>query len=384
MKGILIFCLSLLFAGVAISQPAISGTTKWQASDGNNIFPIDADDVKGYVSGFTVISPAQITTNQNDYEPTGWATADLVRISFDSDGNMITGFATWTGAPKKIVNVGTNYGVICANHPLSDSENQVVGAMDYILPPGGTVTIYPDATTAKLRVLDETFDFTQVGARWKGQYFNVSTPSETEADNTHIKFTTSGTGAAISTKAPAAGLQRGLSIATGTTSTGAAAVSIPKAGEGFAWGTGHKIFWATIYIPTLSTSGQRFSADCALSLINGTSAALPDRSSAGIRYSDNLNSGKWQLYTYDVSQVQATADSGITVAANTLYLLCVIVDQAVSEARYFINGAYVGRITSNLPSTAQNANGRAVIVKSVGTTSTEIVLQNIGYANITN
>ena len=40
-----------------------------------------------------VISPSQITSDQDNYSPTGWADADVVRLDFDTGGRAITGFA---------------------------------------------------------------------------------------------------------------------------------------------------------------------------------------------------------------------------------------------------------------------------------------------------
>jgi len=63
----------------------------------------------------------------------------------------------------------------------------------------------------------------------------------------------------------------------------------------------------------------------------------------------------------------ATVDLGVTVAANTNYTLRVAIDKSRSEVRFYVNNAYAGRVTSNLPN-AVATGSRAIIVKSVGTT----------------
>jgi len=374
----------LLFLSVsAWAQPALQGTDKLDFEGTNTAFKRTVSDLATYVKAPDVISPSQITVNQNDFNPSGWATATLVRIESDNTGKIITGLTAFTGT-KTLANVGSNYWVLASEHPSSSAANRVAGSHDYIVPAGEAITVTYDATTSRSRVVSETFRPDNLGANTKGMYLNIPTPSATAADNGTIAFTTSGTAAAITAQSQASGLPRGISMETGTTSTGAAAVHTLKDGEIFRWGDCHVVGFAMVYIPTLSTSGQRFTADFAVSLINGTSAALPNRSSVGIKYSDNLNSGKWLLYNVDHSQVEGSTDSGITVSANTLYVLMVVVDKSLSESRFFINGTYVGRVTSNMPQSGISANVRCDIVKSVGTTSTKFVMANMGFQIIQN
>lgn len=332
-----------------------------------------------------VISPSQITADQDNYNPSGLSTADVVRLDFDANGRSITGLATWTdGRPKILVNTSANYGVLAAEHPDSTNTNRFAGPCDHILPPAAAVTVYPDPTTSRIRVLSNSFSLHELGVLYKGMYLNVPTSSATAGDNPHLVFATSGTGASVAAKAAGANFQKGLAQSTGTTSTGAAAIGALKDGEAVRWGDTHVIAFATVYIPVLSTSGQRFTADFAFSLINGSLSALPNRSSVGIKYSDNLNSGKWLLYNVDHATTEGSTDSGVTVAANTAYQLLLLVDKSLSESRFFINGTYVGRVATNMPTAGIVAGVRTDIVSSVGTTAKELVTTNIGFALVAN
>ncbi len=376
--------LSLLLWSVALfAQPSISGTDKILLEGTSSIYKQTASALATYIKAPDVISPSQITVNQNDYNPSGWSTATLVRLEWDNTGRVITGLTAFTGT-KTLVNVGSKYGIVAAEHPSSSTANRVAGSHDYIIPPGEAITVTYDATASRSRVVSETFRPDHLGASSRGMYVSIPTPSATAADNPYVTFTTSGSGAAVTTQDQGATFPRGLAMETGTTSTGACGISTLKDGHAFRWGDGHIVGFATVYIPTLSTSGQRFTANFAVSLINGTSADLPNRSSIGIKYRDDLNTGKWLLYAVDHGTTEGSTDSGITVAANTVYVLMVVIDKALSEARYFINGTYVGRMTTNMPTATIAANVRCNIVKSVGTTSTKFVMTNMGFQFVQN
>jgi len=57
----------------------------------------------------------------------------------------------------------------------------------------------------------------------------------------------------------------------------------------------------------------------------------------------------------------------------------VYIDEARSEARYYINDAFVGRITGDMPNAAA-CGVRFIITKSVGTTASSASVVNIGGA----
>jgi hypothetical protein len=166
-------------------------------------------------------------------------------------------------------------------------------------------------------------------------------------------------------------------IHTSTSATGVATAlfvkNVATVGE---TGVNHIYGSALISLENLSTSGERFTFQHALtSGANGTN--LDVNNSLGIRYRDDLNSGKFQLFTRNTSGTESTADSGVTVAADQAYELFCSVDKSLSEARFYINGTMVGRITTNLPATATGLGLRELIIKSVGTTQRGAYLHNM-------
>ena len=85
------------------------------------------------------------------------------------------------------------------------------------------------------------------------------------------------------------------------------------------------------------------------------------------RYTHGTNSGKWQCVAVNNSTETAT-DS--TVAANTVYNVFEIsVNQAGTQALFYINGTLVCTVTTNLPDSSRVFTHGVQIIKSAGTTN---------------
>jgi hypothetical protein len=68
----------------------------------------DSAQTVGLRWGPSIISPSQITADQDNYAPTGWASAQIVRLDGDSSIRTITSMsAGYSGETKQIVNVGS-------------------------------------------------------------------------------------------------------------------------------------------------------------------------------------------------------------------------------------------------------------------------------------
>jgi len=105
----------------------------------------------------TTISPTGLTADQNDYDPTGFGTADEVRLSTDAS-RTITGFAAPTGTEqtrKTVINVGSNDLVLAHEDVLSLAANRLVtaDAANLTLTAGQAANIAYDTTTTRWRVL---------------------------------------------------------------------------------------------------------------------------------------------------------------------------------------------------------------------------------------
>lgn len=109
----------------------------------------------GLVSlGYATISPTAIAAQQNDYSPTSWSGADIVRLTF-TGSQTITGFsATATAVAKIIQNIDTTDSMTIAHESASSSAaNRVTcpNAVSLVIPPGGSVRIVYDATSTRWR-----------------------------------------------------------------------------------------------------------------------------------------------------------------------------------------------------------------------------------------
>lgn len=343
----------------------------------------DTLDPAFYTSGGgsspSVISPAQITADQNDYEPTGWADATTVRLSFNSDTRAIRSFAAATsGERKTLVNVGTFPGFIVCEHPSGTAANRVLGATDHVLWPSGVIEIEYDGTSSRWRVISNTFaPSMQEGAV---SYWHSVGGSITAADISDLGFATSGTGAGVTTSSPQRYLPAGRILSTGSTALGLATMHLAKTvgGVGVA---GYSYLAATgaFSLEEASVSTQRFTFQAALTG-SPTGAILTANNTVGIRYSDNINSGKFEFFSRNSSGEETVVDTGVTVGdsvGNDAYSYAVSISPDLSEARCYINGLFVGRITSNLPATDAALGHRVGIFKSVGTDSGRVFVSKM-------
>lgn len=107
--------------------------------------------------GPAVIRPAQITANQNNYAPTGWADADAALLDLDA-ARSITGFAaTYDGDSKRVLNISGFDLTVSHNSGSSSAGNKVIcpGGGDYTLTSASGMWLTYDATAAFWRVTDK-------------------------------------------------------------------------------------------------------------------------------------------------------------------------------------------------------------------------------------
>jgi len=102
-----------------------------------------------------VISPPQITANQDDYTPTGWSAADIVRLDLNANRD-ITGFGAVTNYKRKtLFNITNNRRLkIKNNNAGSLAANRVlcVDNKDYDLKKNGVVVIIYDDLVGAWRI----------------------------------------------------------------------------------------------------------------------------------------------------------------------------------------------------------------------------------------
>ena len=115
-----------------------------------------------------IISPAAITGAQNDYSPTGMATANAVRQDLSAAASL-TGLAT--GAANRVVtvfNIATAVAsVLTINHlnggSIAANQFLLPNGQDWHIPVGGASTFWYDVTSAKWRLLAHVSNIMPVG-----------------------------------------------------------------------------------------------------------------------------------------------------------------------------------------------------------------------------
>lgn len=314
----------------------------------------------------SVISPSQITADQDDYNPTGWADADIVRLNFDTGGRAITGFAAWTNTRQKtLINTSGNFGYIPCEHPDSTAANRAIGPCDHIVGPYGSLVIEYDSTSSRTRIVENSFNPAAPGLFQKGHFVSVSPGATLGSDWGSIGFGISG--GDNGTNTPTATLPGAWQIHTSTSATGASSIFIPKTVNSIVQhGSAHIVCNAFIYFDTLSDGSQTYTFSFGVTS-PGSSTVLDVVNSLIIKYSHGLNSGKFLGVSRDNGGAESTVDLGVTVAANTPYSLTVCFNKARTEVRFYVDGVFSGRITANMPNAAA-VGQRAIIVKSAGTT----------------
>ena len=361
---------------LAVGTGANTAVKLTVGTDGKQIYA-DAGEATGLRWGPSIISPSQITSDQDDYAPTGWADAQVVRIDGDNSQRAITSFAaTFSGDIKTISNVGSYPIYFPSEHPDGTAANRISGKKDNILPPGKLAQIMYDGTSSRWMWVTDIPDWDD----GKLMLYRFRPSSSTVGDWGYIAFTSSG--GSVSTSGPNA-TERPAAITLGTSSSSTAAVSLGsgKIVSALAYiGDAHCFSEATLTLSNLSNGTDTYEVNSGLFSSN-ISTSLNLTNSCGIRYTHGTNSGKFQGFSRDNASAESTVDLGITVAASTLYTLRTEINKTKNEVRFYVNGVYCGRVTGNMPS-GTNVTTRTIIVKSLGSGSRSVYVtaQSFGAA----
>ncbi len=321
-------------------------------------------------SGGTILSPSQITAWQNDYSPTSWGSGvQTLRIDSNSSYNFITGLsATASGHRVTLINIGSNIFGLKNNSSSSTAANRFSfgdDGEDALLVPGSSCTLEYDGTSSRWRILSpEVLRSSLIREGYVARYRN---DFYQKVNDSVLSFWTGGSGSSHSVN-QMNGRHGVIAHSTGTTSSGRAYVcgadlnepnklTRVAAGSWFEW---------CVRIEDLSTSGERVGMNVGLGNSYYYDGAID---SILFRYRDDVNGGKWQLEckNWANSGGVTTADSGITVAADTWYRLRAVVYSS-SLVEFFINGVSVGTITTGDIPVNRDLGFALLWTKSVGST----------------
>lgn len=297
----------------------------------------------------SVITPTQITSDQNDYAPTGWADATLVRLSGDNGVRAIRGFSAETsGEIKVLANVGSFPLYLAPEHASSTAANRIKYFEEVFLMPGQTCEIYYDGTASRW----VPYDVPNPGyytPRKSVFYDQMPTKIPTAVGENFPLFIWGSI--QVSNTDPTSTIPfMAWDLNSGTSASGGAGIAYVREQESMAWyGGAHIIAKAIIKSPaTLGDATNNYYYFLRIAN-NPSSGFFTQNNSIGIYYRYSDNSGKWWLRSTNNSGTSTETDSGVTVAVNTEYELTVTVNKALNEATFFIDGTVVGRITTNLP-----------------------------------
>ena len=161
-------------------------------------------------------------------------------------------------------------------------------------------------------------------------------------------------------------------LRTGTTTTGNAQIATYPL-TGFMFGTGSKLLnrWR-VALPALSDGTDRFMVNFGFEDVVTVFGAEPS-TAAYFKYSDNVNSGKWQCVV-KTATTTTTADSGVSPTATVNQILAIEVAADSSYVKFFIDGAQVANITTNIPTTSYVLTSYAMILKALGTNTRGVAI----------
>jgi hypothetical protein len=146
------------------------------------------------------VSPAQITANQNDYNPSNLATSSVLRISSDASRNLTGLQGGADGRIIAIVNAGSNNILLRNEDAGSAAANRfALGGADLLLTPNEGAALWYDATSSRWRLLAAGTSATRPRAWWNfngtgvvalRDSYNVSSITDNGVGVYGINFTT--------------------------------------------------------------------------------------------------------------------------------------------------------------------------------------------------
>lgn len=189
---------------------------------------------------------------------------------------------------------------------------------------------------------------------------------------------TNGAGSPTVSTVTLAGLSLHHGIAEITTGTGTASSAgmTSKHTACVLFGSNEFTHEAVFAVPTLSDGTD--TATIFSGFLNGFTGAPTN--GAFFRYTHGTNSGKWQCVCI-ANSVETATDSGVTLAAGAAdanhHRYTVVVNAAATSVAFYIDGALVATVTTNIPKVAGREVGYGVlIVKSAGSTARKINLDS--------
>lgn len=366
--------------GIGNSAPAqtlhVTGTARITGSDGTAT-ALMGRDADGDVSAMavsadlaitagtlglvdsTVITPSQITSNQNNYNPAGLSTAGTMLIYADNGFRQITGITAPSTAKKlTVANIGSYSILFPRENTGSSAANRIRMSRDFVLLPGKTAVFLYDTSATKWRILSVGDSYLDLAHLWFDT--QITAPTTSLGADPHWQYSSDGSDWII---APTAGRWSGHDLDTGATATGIGTLrtnsaifeSSTTAGQGV-WG----YFKAHIKTPSAVSDGTNTYL-VKVGFVDAVSGGAVN----GIYFSYDVGtSASWYAITR-ASATTTSTNTGTAFGADTVHLL-ELVYRPNGTAEFWLNGTTVATHSTNVPLTDLYA--QIIIQKTVGTT----------------
>ena len=180
----------------SFSSARLSDTLTDETGTGAAVFataPVLVTPTNSGVTTFTdrrrltgVISPTQITANKNDYNPTGFSTAAVVRITSDAAYNITGLLAGIAGDEVMLFNIGTFNLTLVTASGSSDATNRFLLANDIVVLPNQGASLFYDGTSSRWKSQTATAAANGAGTAGQAAYWSASS---TLAGDTNFLWT---------------------------------------------------------------------------------------------------------------------------------------------------------------------------------------------------
>jgi hypothetical protein len=327
---------------------------------------------------FGSISPSSITSDQNDYNPTGMARANILRLTNDNV-RQITGLAGgYDGRRIAIQVLDTAEGPII----LRDQNTSSTAANRFILPirrvmlwPGDVAELWYDGVSSRWRFLSHVedgmvsdIDFMQVQEDFLSGVLGAGTATEAgESVGTFNWRSTANGTAASTTPASVTGHPGIIQLVTGGTSGNDTRLHLGNAATDDIFRFDECRYFGALVRTTDNTS-NRIKVGLGVDLGDGTLAAWG--TDAVMFEFDTATSTFWRYLTRAASTGPASTSS-VTVTNNEWDQLEAFRLTGGSWA-FMINEAVVGTISSNLPTSVLANIGVFVETQTTGARNVQI------------
>jgi len=359
-------------AGIGTFNTTLTRTTVLRSSNSNNAVTLSAGTKRVGITFFELgtLSPAQITSNQNDYNPTGLDFCTTLRLTTDQPRRIGGLQGGYDGRQIEIQNVNTISGegiiILNAEDTASTAANRFAIDNDLIFEPGqGGIFTY-DGTSQRWRCSAVRRKFTGDTFRLAPFYctdFLGATGADTGESSYAIwDLSLIGTGPAQA-KVAGLGTHPGIiSLTSGTTANSGGYIRSDITAIMLAGGEVAEFVFRTPAVFTNTTIRMGFidtatSADC----VDGAYIELPGSGAAVGKTSNN--------------STRTTSATIATLSASTWYRARVVVNRGATAVDFYIfdeAGNQLGTVNNaaNIPTTAGRVTGHGIIATNSGTSAT--------------